>query len=741
MNPIKLLLGMVGSVLLPLGAEEPRATDDPGNMPYYTGRIYPTPQQATYGETFIPLGNVAVLAGKDATQSEPLIKLLVDRITRYGGKATPADVPADEHQASISLGDTPVSRQVKGVPEVPNREQGYVLATGEANGKPVAVLKGHDRLGFLWAISSFNQLVHRRDGKPVARAATVQDFPAALNRGYLHGNIGGFSGQFTAEQSMLFNVSFKFNKPVYKHLSFNYYTLKELASLGSKLLWRDKNAQSDDCRRNIERIGQLLTPLGIQWYGGFHPVIGPVETKWHGSPEDIETLLYYGRQVAKAGGHFYVQLDDFRFPLHPYDQEHFKTAAKADAYILTELLKGLQKDFPKTRIMVCPPFYWGPTAPSDEWYGEPRDDYLLAMGQLPPAVEVQWTGPKVTSNVVLKEHVDWITERIKRKPVYWQNSWESPHPNSAHYVTDPVRSWPEWYYDGFVSDVDCQTYNGGPPGDMVLFATIADYFWNPKAYDAEASVAEAARKIAGPECYDTLVKLNQALSTFDPYGFVVSPAAARDVDKLEAKAAEAEQLWKEILAQSKAAGVYTALGAVADAASRYVKTLRSNPKLKEYVEQAETVREDAVKEAKLDEKTDQLLTPYDFVGGYGPRPYANRCPLRLSVWIYGTNTAWKAASARFRVEPFPSASKYELIVSGQDDEADNPCGIRIRVNGKTIYEGKCPFARLGWSTHTFAVPAEPLRHENTLVFENTAPGYHGGPPWFMVNYVVVRRTD
>jgi len=720
---------------------EVKSTDDPLCMPYYTGKILPTPQQAVYRDDVIPLASVAVTVGQDVVNADPLVEVLTERIRRYGGKTEVVDSLGEGPRACISLGDTPVSRQVKGTPEVPGKPQGYILHAGEVGGRPVVVLKGSDRQGMLWAISSFCQLVHRRDGETVARAAEVEDFPVGRNRGYLHGNVNTFSERVSAEQSALYNVAFKFNKPVYKHLAFDYNRLKMLfRSKRSKGLWRNLADQTEVVQRNIKDIGKLLTPLGIEWYGGFHPVIGPVDTKLNGSPEDIRVMLHYARQVAEAGGHFYMQLDDFRFPLHPYDKEQFGTAAKADVHILTELVKGLREDFPKTRIMVCPPFYWGPTSPSAAWYGEPRDDYLSAVGKLPGSIELQWTGPKVKSNVVKKEHVEWITERIKRKPVYWQNAWESPHPNFVHYATDPVRCWPEWYYEGFATDIDCMTYNSTFPGNFVLLATVADYFWNPKAYDPEASVAEAARKLAGPDCYETLVELNKILSAFDSFGFTVTPAAAKHADELEAKAEEAEKLWAKVETQSKAAAAYTPLGGVVFGARRYVTRLRSNPNLAKYVKEAEIIKADAVKEAKLDEKTDQFLTPFDFIGGYGPRPYANQCPKRVAVWIYGTNTTWKAASAQIKVSPIPATSDYDLIVSGQDDEAEKPCGIRVTWNKRTIYEGECPFKRQGWSTHTFRIPAAILGHENRLVIENTDPGYFGAAPWLMVNYAILRKA-
>ena len=54
---------LFAAVLL-LGEAAPgtaRDTDDPRLMPYYTGRVFPTPQEAVYRDEFYPLGRTGVL--------------------------------------------------------------------------------------------------------------------------------------------------------------------------------------------------------------------------------------------------------------------------------------------------------------------------------------------------------------------------------------------------------------------------------------------------------------------------------------------------------------------------------------------------------------------------------------------------------------------------------------------------------------------------------------------------------
>lgn len=686
-----------------------------------------------YRDDFFPLSRVRIVAGKDVENPGPLVQVLIERIRTYGGAAEATDAAGGDFTTLVSLGQTDVAAQVN-APSVPEREQAYVIACGQVDGRNVVVLKGRDRQGLLWAICSFNQLVHQEGGQPRVRPAEVSDYPIALRRGYLHGNVDTFNERFTARMSQLYNLAFKFNAPVYKHLSRNYYHMKHTPGY-----WRDtQKPRVEDA--NVKEIGTLLTPLGIEWYGGFHPVVGPTDQKLNGSPADMEILLHCARQVAAAGGHFYIQLDDFRFPLHPYDKEKFGTARKAGSHILSELDRRLRAEFPRARIMVVPPFYWGPLGSVPDWYGEPRDPYLEEIGKLPASVEIQWTGPRVKSTLVKKESVDWIAARIRRKPVYWQNGWGTSHPNYEHYVAEPVRCWPEWYYDGFLDGIECHTFNATFPQMAVLVATIADYCWNPKAYDPAKSVEEAVGKLVGPQAYGALEVLSKELTYFDQFGYNVSTGAARFADEMAEHAKAVERLWTEAISRCRTITAYSSLGDAVAGVRGYVEKLKANPALGANAGKAEEVRKDAIAETKLVEKRDAFFSPYDFTGGLGPREYSNRCPKRLALWLYGAQSGLNTAKLRFPVDPFPPSGDYLLVLSGQDDDLEKPRGIRIAVNGKVIFEGGSPFARNDWSRHTFKLPAASLKPGNELVIEVTDPGDRGQPPWLMVNYAVLRRT-
>ena len=176
MNVLPALLSMVLYAAPGDGIPVPTAVDsaeiarrlrqDPLMMPYYTGRILPTPRQAVYRDEFLPMGRVAIVVGSDVKAPEPLVALLSDRIARYGGRDAGDEQPGPQCRSGRFAGRDalrPTGRRRTGDSR---KGTGLCPAFTPADGKPLVVLKGRDRLGLLWAVSSFIQLVHWRGARP-----------------------------------------------------------------------------------------------------------------------------------------------------------------------------------------------------------------------------------------------------------------------------------------------------------------------------------------------------------------------------------------------------------------------------------------------------------------------------------------------------------------------------------------------------------------------------------------------
>ncbi len=691
-------------------------------MPYYTGTVYPTPQDATYHETLLPAGKVLILPGQDYTPDAILLQLLQQRIVESGGEIvwiTSFDEAA-EGDLVISVGEHTWNPVLSG--SVPQREQGYLIEYAPHDGRDIVVLRGYDSQGLVWAVSSLIQLITPTENGPVLRPANIYDYPAILDRGYFS-NQWGLRAPLDEAWYILFS---KMNTVVLRrHRSRNFDN------------WRNVPESTWSA---VEQTARVLSPLGIKWFFGYRS-LAQNETQVNcSSEEDLAVFLNHARRSADMGGNFYLSFDDIRFPLHPDDQARFGSAREADSYMMARLYEGMQETHPEASLWFGQPFYWGPTSPHA--YDESREEYLTTLGErLPPEVGLIWTGGSVKSGVKTPEQVQWFTELTGRKPIVFQNGFGSPNVFGYHYGTDPLTSWEEWHYDGFFDDVEIFMANTGMPLMTIAVLTLADYLWNPDAYDAERSVREACMKLLGPEVFPKLQEYNRLLASLNMYGLQVSPVAARDMDLIRQTVADLDEIYAEIqLINEGATERWTNFDGFIEHQRRLLRRLEQNPDLSDFVDMAEGVLETAINEADFNEETDVLLTPVDFVGSMPPRIYGVRCEPRAAAYVHGQGTGMHTMRAPFEVDPFPPAGDYILLISGQDNDRGEPARIRIRVGDTVIHEGENGFVRHGWSQRSWRIPAASLDRYSTLTIENLEEGSVRGPPWFMLNYAILRKT-
>ncbi len=601
-------------------------------------------------------------------------------------------------------------------------------------------LKAHDSQGLLWAISSLNQMIRIHNQKSQVRLVQIVDWPKTLQRGFLGGSGIGNKPEIAAH----FMVAFKFNL-----VDFRGEITKDKEHHDN---WR--LPRSDIFYKRIKGIGERFKALGFQWYAGDRFLGYDQVPQINCSSETDFNIIYknFALPIAEAGGNLSVQFDDTRYPLHPDDKKKFGTAAKADHYFLTKLYEKLQKDYPDIRIAFCPPLYWGPVAPNP--HPESRDTYLNLIGTLPKAIDIYWTGPSVRSGKVLPEYVKWEVDRIKRKPLVFQNGIGIPHAYNYHYITDPVYKLNKWYYEGYLEDIRAYMLNGGDIDNSGVLVSIADWTWNPGKFDPEAVIKDSAMKLAGPESYQVLRKINSELSRFDPYLPDVSLKAVADssflykvLDNLETLAEETEKI------NGKSIEFWTGIyQSHISRVERLVKNIRQaslDPvvKLLAKKKNASINMYYAVKEAGFNPDTEIFLAPETFIGGGGPFVYGYvnekdniRVEDRSCVYICGAKTPISEMSAGFEIEHFPTSGNYQLIISAADDFLKEKCPIKLTVNGNILYEGPNPFSNKRWNVKKFKLPANMLKRNNILTISNTSPTANfDAPPAFLLNYAFLRE--
>ncbi len=727
---------LFGNICSLLSADNNVNLKDPYMMPYYTGVIVPTPQQVEYKDEYLSLTNTGIILN-DIKQDDARLKYLLERIIRYGGKYEIIEKPASNYTCVIIMNANDI--------EAPRKAEGYAIKT---DGKTIS-LKGNDFQGLLWAISSLNQMIFIKDGKAVVRSVNITDWPDHPIRGML-----GDATECSIEWYAHFMVAFKFNA-----VDFRGYIPGKAEYILDKDAYGPDGFDKERYYESLNILKKVMTPLKISWYAGCWPEstmpekTGDANTQLNCSNDKHLNFFYNTiyKQVAEAGGNIDIQFDDFRFPIHPDDMKKFGSAAKADYDWVLRMYNKVKMINPDIKVLFCPPFYFGPK--SEAPYPEDRDTYLKTIGQLPKAIDFYWTGPSVKGRKTDTSDTKWYTDLIGRKPYVFQNAVGTPHIYLYHYGSDPVYKLKKWYYKGYLNDIKGYFINGGGRYTAGVAVSVADWTWNEKQFDPEKTIAEAVKKLMGPDAYPEMVKVNKSLSFFDKYYSVpVSPNALKHAKEITAAY---EELKKDLVALEKASipepynywmTLYS--GAAMNFASKALPEALKDPAANRYIQDVEATRKKAEKEAGLNSKTDIFRSALEFSGGMNPQFYNYKqakkgidIKRRLCTWIYGAESIRPALTTSFEIEPFPPSGDYKLIISGLDDDSTNKCPIKIDLNGYTIFSGANPFSNKDWNLKEFTIPADKLHRNNILTIANTAASDSlSGPPFFMLNYAILRDT-
>lgn len=698
-------------------------------MPYYTGKILPTPQKVEYKNEYISLANTAIILNS-VKQNDPRLKYLLERLTRYGGNYEFVEKAGAKHTCVIKINDDTLN--------APQNPQGYVI---KSSGKTLS-LKASDSQGLLWAISSLNQMIFVNNGESIVQAIDVIDWPKSLHRGFL----AGYDISKDPKVIAHFMVAYKLNLVDFRD---------EIAdNKNNHENWR--LPRTDIYYNRIKEIGERLTPLGFEWYAGARFMGYDTVPQINISNDTDFNTIYanFAVPIAKAGGNLSVQFDDIRYPIHPDDKKKFGTAAKADYYLLTKLYEKLEKDYPNIRIAFCPPYYWGPTAANP--YPDSRVDYLNMTGTLPEAIDIYWTGPRVQSNIVSRDDVKWEVNKIKRKPLVFQNGIGTPHAFNYHYVTDPIYNLNKWYYKGYLQDIKAYMLNGGDFDTSDAVVSIADWIWNPEKFDPEASIKDAVMKLTGPEAYPILKRVNAELSKFDSYlpnvtikAIINSASLYEASENLENLTAELNKLngktiefWTDI---------YSSRISYVQHFVKNIHDLGEDSIIKNIIgrENASATMYFAVKDGVFDPNSGDILIEADKFNGGAVLTYAYEnaeagmlLEDRPTAIVTGIGTPTSEMSTAFELTKQPLSDSFQLIVSGADDFQDEKCPIRITLNDKVVFEGPNIFSNKKWDIERFDLSTNMLKSNNVLTITNISPtGNFDAPPAFMLNYIILRSLN
>ncbi len=714
---------------------EERLRSDPMMFPYDAGGIVPVPERVEYGDAHLPIGRVGLVLGKGVAADDPRVRLLAERIVRYGGRAEVIQAAnAARWPLVLSLGETGLAEI-----QAPAHPEGYAFRMVRPG---LVAVAWRDNLGFTWAVTSLAQLVGPKGFRPAA----VEDWPAVARR------IGGIPrrldsrkwfSDYTSPELLNMALYAKNNEIILSYTAL-------IPNHGPNTYWREPRPER--FLAQLKRIGEALNPLGITWYCGiiaFGKRDSPQQQEWmldSGSDRDFEILMKLCTAIAEAGGNPMFYWEDHRKPIGKADRERFGSAREADIFLVNRLYHALRVKYPKLRFIFCPPFYHGPEGAPSPFLDEDREEYLRGIGaRFPKDVDICWTGPRVCSTHVTREHLQWITGLLGRKPLYFQNRADYGRRPVVYYPGDHLKGFQTFYFPGFLKEIDGYYFNYSNP---VLNALVSQFLWNPDAYDPARTSDAVLAQYLGVELQPALKRLHDALNAFNRTEFRVTPGAVRDLPRLTRARDEGIAAYREMLAARPAAAPlaldYTL--PFLNHAIAFVHQLEQRIGLEAFDAAAEAIRKTAVREAGLSAATDRLVTSFD-LDGAPPRKYRQRrsggknyTEERWCVVVNGSRTNFGRITFDFPAHPWPAEGDYELIVCALDDDAPVPCPIRITVNNFVAHEGPAPFQRDGWTLHTFRIPGKEIFRGNHVLLENLAPSDAiAGPPFLCVAYCIVRK--
>ncbi len=353
--------------------------------------------------------------------------------------------------------------------------EGYVLTITDKG----ASIVGADERGLFYGVQTL--LSSMKEGK--LEKAVVTDYPDVSWRG----TVEGFYGQPWSHTDRLEQLDF------YGRNKMNVYIYGPKDDPYHRDHWRVPYPEKE--AKQLSELVERAKQNEVSFYWAIHP---GVDIKW--TTEDRDALVSKLEQMYALGVRaFAVFFDDI-----------WGEGTRADKQ--AELLNYVDNNFIQKKHDVAP-LIMCPTEYNRSWANDEKG-YLRTLGsQMNQGIEIMWTGNTVV-HCIERPDLEWVNSRIARKAYIW---WNYP---VSDFVRDRMLLGPVYgngldiadAVSGFVSNP--MQY---AEASKVALSPIADYTWNMKAYDSEASWLKGTADLL-PENADALRTFARSNSDLGPNG-------------------------------------------------------------------------------------------------------------------------------------------------------------------------------------------------------------------------------
>ena len=260
----------------------------------------------------------------------------------------------------------------------------------------------------------------------------------------------------------------------------NTYFLAPKDEPGHRRKWQELRPDTE-----IEKLSQLVkhaNKLGIN----FGTALSPGQTIIYSDPSELFAIKNRLSQYLKLGiklvGIFFDDIPN-KFQSE-CDEKSFKSFAQAHAQIGNEVFNWLQKEYPDTKLIICPTVY----------RGTGREEYVVEIGNLlNPNVHLLWTGLQICSYRLDVRDAIIFEESTHRKPLYWDNYPVNDVAMIHELHIGPLRARESElvnYSDGLLANPMWQA-----EATKIPLWTIAKYLADPINYDPDQAWEVALTKV------------------------------------------------------------------------------------------------------------------------------------------------------------------------------------------------------------------------------------------------------
>lgn len=411
--------------------------------------IYPLLQKAEFGET-LAVPDIFCVAGD---MKDYAVRFFESRGFKTGDNGFCVNISVVNNEKTAYIAS--VSRLTD--------EKYFIKA--DKNG---ARIETGTRRGLFRALNTLIKLVSSGD----FRACDIEDYPLFEKRGYIE----GFYGSVWSDEKRRSVMELMAQNGMNTY----YYAPKD--DLYHREKWAEKYPESEFAKLKALFSYAAENEFDVYW------CVGPGLSYHYTDPCDYERLLEKFKSVYEAGvAGFGLLLDDIpREFQYEDDAAAFDSPVDAHTELVNRLARDLKAFDPALKLTVCP----------TEYSGDENGYYISKFGRgIPADVSLFRTGEEICSRVLTCRESDELLRSTAHKPLYWDNYPVNDAEMFQEMHLDAVQGRDRELYrhcEGLISNVmeyaECS---------KIPLLTIADYLWNPLAYDKDRSLLNARSAVLG----------------------------------------------------------------------------------------------------------------------------------------------------------------------------------------------------------------------------------------------------